>query len=257
MAESRTRKRTFLSVQHKTAIIEDLKKGFSIKYLTRQYGVSRRDIIHIRRESERLKASRKRRSHLSKHKNRRSLNQEIADRLNTWVQDQQAVGYQLTDPLIQEEEIELSGEQEGTSRGDNMRQLAKFREQYKVGKIRTRRAETATREEIDKTITDVSDEYDNEEELDEHNIANEDSVETFNEEENIAQDEQEEERNIDEGGEKESEAPESYKSQSSLIDEKNADLNMLRDIIKKYAYNNQAVLIMGEAIINILQNNIL
>ena len=230
-----------------------------MEYLARQYGVSR-DIHNIRHESERSTGFGKREGHPSKHKNRRrSSNEEMKDRLYTWTQDQHAVGNQLTDPLIQEKAIELCGGQEGTSFVENKGWLADFKSRYKVGAMRIRRAETTTREEIEERITDVSNEYDDEENVDIYSIYDEDPVKTVNKDENITEDEQEDEINeeIREAEEDENEAAEADKSQLSMVTKKKTDLNMLREIIKIHAYNNQAVLIMREAIISILHNNML
>lgn len=253
MADNRRKRRTFLSVQHKNAIVEELNRGISVKYLARQYGVSR-DIIHsICRENEHLRGLGKRRGHSSKHKNRRSSNEEVEDRLYTWIQDQQAIGKELTDPLIQEKVIELCGEQEGSSLTGDKGWLAEFKSRYKVGAVRERRAETTSREEIEERITDVSNENYDEEEVDEYGIYDEDPVRRFDEDDGIPENEQEEERNEEEEDD-ENEATEADKSQLSFVTRKKADLNMLREIIKRYAYNNEAVLIMGEAIISILYN---
>jgi hypothetical protein len=51
------------------------------------------------------------------------------------------------------------------------------------------------------------------------------------------------------------EAAKAKKSEFSLIEKKMADLSMLQEIIKTYTNNNQAVLIMGEAMTRILENN--
>lgn len=258
MAENRRKRRTFLSVQHKNAIAEELNRGMSVKYLARQYGVSR-DVIHnICRENEHLKGLGKRGCHSSKHKNRRrSSNEEVEDRLYKWIQDQKAVGKELTDPLIQEKAIELCGEQEGSSLTGDKGWLAEFKSRYNVGAVRVRRAETSTREETEERLTDVSKENYDEEEVDEYGIYDEAPARRFDENESIRENEQEEEINeeIQEGEEDEDEATEADKSQLSLTTRKKTDLNMLNEIIKKYAHNNQAVLIMGEAIINILYNN--
>lgn len=258
MSENRRKRRTFLSVQHKNEIVEELKRGMSVKYLARQYGVSR-DVIHsICRENEHLIRLRKRRGHSSKHKNRRrSLNEEVEDCLYAWILDQQAIGAELTDPLIQEKAIELYGEQEGSSLTGDKRWLAEFKSRYKVGAVRVRRAETASREEIEERIRDVSNENYNEEEVDEYDIYDEDPVGRFDDDEGIPENEQEEEisEEINEGEEDENEAAETDKSELSLITRKKTDLNLLREIIRKYAHNNRAVLVMGEAIINILYND--
>ncbi|XP_068986671.1 jerky protein homolog-like, partial [Bombus flavifrons] len=269
MAESRKKRRTFLSVQHKNAIVEELNKGISVKYLARQYGVSR-DVIHsICRENEHLTGLGKRGGHSSKHKSRRrSSNEVVEDRLYRWIQNQQAVGKELTDPLIQEKAIELCGEQEGSSLTGDKGWLAEFKIRYKVGPVRVRRTETTTREETEERLTDVSNENYNEEEIDEYGIYDEDPVRRLDEDESIRENEQEEDINDETREEEdindetreeedENEAAEADKSQLSLIARRRTDLNMLREIIKKYAYNNQAVLIMGEAIINILHNNII
>lgn len=254
MAESRKKRRTFLSVQHKNAIVEELNKGMSVKYLARQYGVSR-DVIHsICRENEHLTGLRKR-GHLSKHKSRkRSSNEIVEDRLYAWIQDQQAVGNDLTDPLIQEKAIELCGEQEGSSLIGDKGWLAEFKIRYKVDPVRVRRTERARREETEERITDVSEENYNEEEIDEYD---EDSVRRLDEDESIRENEQEEDTSEETREEEdENEATEADKSQLSLTTRKRTDLNMVREIIQKYANNNQALLILGEAIINILHNDL-
>ena len=260
MAESRKIRRTFLSVQHKKAISEELNKGMSVKYLARQYGVSR-DIIHnIRHENERSTGFGKRGGHPSKHKNRRRCsNEETEDRLYTWIQDQYAMGNQLTDPLIQEKAVELFGEQEGTSFVESKEWLADFKSRYKIDVVRIHRAESSIAEEPEEEITDVSNEYDDEEDVDVYGVYDEDPVRMVNEDENITDDEQEDEIDEEEreAEEDEDEATEADKSQLSMIAKKKSDLNILREIIKTYAYNNQAVLIMGEAIINILRSSML
>ncbi|XP_017790869.1 PREDICTED: jerky protein homolog-like [Habropoda laboriosa] len=58
----------------------------------------------------------------------------------------------------------------------------------------------------------------------------------------------------EEGEDEAIEAEESNEPALSLIEKKKKDLSMLEDIIKRYANNNQAVLIMGEAMKRILEN---
>jgi hypothetical protein len=271
MADNRPIRRTFLSVQHRAAITEELSKGISAKHLARQYGVSREDIVRIRRENER---SEKRRNNSSKRKaRRRSSVQEMEDRLYAWIQDQQAIGFQLTDPLIQAKAIELSSEQEDTSVIENKEWLAEFKRRYKIGTGRIRREETCTRKGIEEEIiTDVSNEtIDNENEVDgcridqcridecrivKCRIVDADSVEPLKEEGNIEEDEQEVEIYInDEEEEDEHEATEVSKTQLSLTGKENNDINIFREILRKYACNNEAVLIMGEALVTIMEKN--
>jgi hypothetical protein len=266
MADNRPIRRTFLSVQHRAAITEELKRGIPAKHLARQYGVSREDIVRIRRENER---SENKRNNSSKRKTRRrSSIQEMEDRLYAWIQDQQAIGFRLTDPLIQAKAIALSSEQEDTSVIENKEWLAEFKKRYKIGTVRNRRGGTCAREGIEEEIiTDVSNEtIDNENEVDrcridecrivECRVVDADSVEPLNEKGNIEQEEQEVEIYINEEEEDdEYEATEVSQSQLSLTGKENNDINTFREILRKYAYNNEAVLIMGEALVTIMEKN--
>lgn len=240
------RKTTILSEQQKAAITEQLNRGISVKYLARQYEVSRDEIVSIHQENKHLIGPGNRGGNSLKRKARRRCSiPETEDHLYKWIKQQQVMGFQLTDPLIVQKAIELCGAEERIPIFQSKEWLVEFKRRYKIGVLWDHRGETFTREDIEEIIADVFNEHDNEEE-----------AEMFNEAENIAQGEQEKETYVNKEGGDDHGVTDMQKSQLSSTERKNNDLNILREIIRKYACNNEAVLIMGEALVTILERNI-
>jgi predicted DNA-binding protein YlxM (UPF0122 family) len=138
MNQNKRKRKTFLTVQQKMTILDELNKGVSLKRFARKYKVSVYIIYGIRRQAYDLSNFGKRGGHLLQRKNRRrSPYEEIKNRLYSWIQDQQATGNPLYDRLIQKKALEFSKERGSTSFLGSKGWLFKFKNRYGIDPCRS------------------------------------------------------------------------------------------------------------------------
>jgi hypothetical protein len=280
MRGNQRKKRTYLTVQQKLTILDELKKGVPVKVLAHQYKVSDRALYRLRSQGSDFVKFGKRGGHLKQHKTRkRSWNDELENRLYSWIQDQQATGNPLSDILIQEKALEFSEGQASTSSFGSIEWYEGFIHRYGIDESQIRKELTTAKRrrlaegETAASAADISTESFKAEDIDIedtilewnadvesfvgthiHNI----KIETVTGGVITEGDTSTEiltEGNIDVGGSigTHSQNIKIEREELSLIEKKRADLIRFQEIIRKYANNNQAVLIMGEALTRILK----
>lgn len=231
MTEIQKKKRVFLSVEQKMKIVDELQKGITAKVLSQEYGVSH-DVIHrIRRECRSLTTFGIRGGHVLQHKNRRrSSNEELENRLYFWFLQQRAMENPITNSLLLKKAREICNEFGGTSHAGSRGWLWNFKHRYAIRLDHAHSEKEIINEKDDGMAMETGEDGNEKEEA---------------EEEEEKEDEKEEKHDVTEP---------IQKTEAIILEKKKKDLIALENIIKEYANNNRATIMIGETLKKILAN---
>lgn len=237
--KNQNKKKMFLSIQHKMTI----ETNASMK-MSHEYGISQ-DMAH--REYNLLSNFGNRGEHMMQYKNRKGfLNDDVENCLYTLFLQQQAVGNPLTNSLQQEKVMKICGGygyffgSRGCLRIFKKRSYRKKANENKAAKkfVNNLTINCNVKEDKKKRIEEEQ------RKTDEENIEFEKKLKKGR------MHEKERRYEVAEGQLIEN-------SKLSFVEKKKGDLNTLEQIIKKYANDDQTVIVMGETIRRILENKIL
>lgn len=244
MMKNQNRKKVFFSIQHKM-----IETNASVK-MSHEYGISQ-DMTHG--EYDLLSNFGSRGEYIMQYKSRKgSLNENMENCLYTWLLQQQAIGNPLTNSSKQEKAMKICGGLLFGSRGS----LRIFKKRYMTQSHRQK----ANENKAAKTFVNNST-INSKAEEDKKGFIGEKQRKT--EEENLKFEKElkkermhEKEMRYEEMRYEVAEEQLIENSKLSFVEKKKGDLNALEQIIKKYANDDQTVIIMGETIRRILENKI-